>query len=93
MAIDPGLVIAVIAALTALVTAALALTRSRTEAQTADVAATISLIKPLTDRVTALEWEVKILRQENAELREGVRALCGQITGLGHKPVWGPNGD
>lgn len=66
----------------------------------------LSLIEPLRQRVEdqrlrldaqarrigQLESQVVQLRRENAELHEGVRVLCAQISDLGHKPRWRPNG-
>lgn len=53
----------------------------------------LSLLKPLSERVEALEGEVATLRKRVAEFRRGVRLLCGQIVELGGKPVWLPDED
>lgn len=37
------------------------------------------------------EEEIDKLKKENEDFVRGVQALCNQIRGLGHKPVWEPN--
>ena len=90
MGLDPATVVAIITALAGL-TVALA-TRRKSEAETykATTEAVVILIRPLSERVAALEGEVATLRRRVAEFRRGVRILCGQVRQLGAEPLWEP---
>lgn len=90
MAVDPVTVGAVITALAGLIVALS--TRRRTDAEIGKVTteAVLCLIKPLNERVAALEGEVATLRSRVAEFRRGVRILCGQVRQLGAEPLWEP---
>ena len=95
MAIDAGLIATFVTALAGLLIAAAnwRKTHAETEQTAADIgnattAAVLLLLKPLNERVAALESEVATLRQRVASFRRGVRLLCAQIAELGHVPVW-----
>jgi len=47
-------------------------------------------LETLEKKVADQACEIKRLRDEQAEFLEGVSALCAQIRGLGHTPVWEP---
>lgn len=91
MPVDAGVVLAIITGLAGL-TVAIA-TRRKTDAEThkASTEAVLLLLKPLSERVEALEGEVATLRRRVAEFRRGVRILCGQIVEMGATPVWTPD--
>ena len=93
MGLDPATGVAIITALAGL-TVAVA-TRRKADAETgkAVTEAVIILIKPLTERVVALEGEVATLRKRVAEFRRGVRVLCRQVRQLGAEPLWEPPPD
>jgi hypothetical protein len=90
MSIDPATVVAIITALAGLAVALA--TRRKTDAETAKASteAVLILIRPLSERVAALEGEVATLRSRVAEFRRGVRILCGQVRQLGAEPLWEP---
>lgn len=44
----------------------------------------------LEKKVAEQACEIKRLRDEQAEFLNGVSALCTQIRGLGHEPIWEP---
>ncbi len=87
---DWSIAVAAIPGIAALIGVVLGYRRGRVQADAAVVRSALSLITPLEHRVAALETEVAELRRENAELHEGVRVLCGQISSLGHEPRWRP---
>ena len=90
MSLDPATVVAIITALAGLAVALS--TRRKTDAEIGKVTteAVLCLIKPLNERVAALEGEVAALRKRVAEFRRGVRILCGQVRQLGAEPLWEP---
>jgi len=66
-----------------------------TKAQEAATAKTLSdlafsLVEPLQQRNAALQAKVEDQKIEIDDLRTGVWELSGQITRLGHRPVWPP---
>jgi membrane peptidoglycan carboxypeptidase len=97
MSIDPATVVAVITALAGLIVALSTRRKADAEINRVTTDAVLSLIKPLNERVAALEGEVATLRQRVAEFRRGVQILCEQVRQLGAEPLWEPptddNGD
>jgi len=85
---DTGLVVAIITALAGLIVALSARRRSNADANKATTEAVLLLLKPLNERITALECEVAMLRRRIASFRRGVKLLCGQIIDMGHVPAW-----
>lgn len=47
-------------------------------------------LEALEKKVADQACEIKKLQSEQAEFLDGVSALCTQIRGLGHEPVWEP---
>lgn len=90
MTFDPGIVVAVVTALAALLAALSGRRQVDSESEAATREAMLALITPLTQRVGALEAEVATLQRRVAQFRAGVRLLCGQIAELGGIPVWQP---
>lgn len=95
MAFDAGLIVAFVTALAGLLIAAANWRKAHAETErtasdigNATTAAVLLLLKPLNERVAALECEVATLRHRVAEFRRGVKLLCGQLTTLGATPVW-----
>ncbi len=92
------------ASIAALITAVATYVKGRSERAKLDAdreetmtRAAISLIAPLklrldqqAARITELEAQVAALQRENAELHEGVRVLCSQLSSLGQEPRWRP---
>ena len=91
MTLDPGIAVAVVTAIAALIAALSG--RRKTDAETllATNAAALQLLEPLSERVGTLEAEVAMLRKRMAQFRVGVRLLCVQIVELGAVPVWRPD--
>lgn len=87
---DWSLLIAALPGLAALIAAVLGYRKGKTDANAVMVKTALSLVEPLEKRIAVLEAQVSVLRQENEELREGVRVLCDQIRALGHEPRWRP---
>ena len=104
MELDASSVVAFVAAIAALVTAIATYIKGHSERAKLDAdreetmtRAAISLIAPLklrldqqAARIAELESQVAALQRENAELHEGVRVLCGQLSALGQEPRWRP---
>ena len=95
--LDLGVVVAILTAAAGLIVALANRHKAGADAGKAISESALLLLKPLNAqleaqgrRIEVLESEVAILRQRDAELRRGVRLLCGQITALGHVPVWQP---
>ena len=93
MTLDPATIVAIITALAGLLVALGTRRKSDAETDKATTEAVIILIKPLSERVAALEGEVAALRKRVAEFRRGVRILCGQVRQLGAEPLWEPPSD
>ena len=97
MTLDPGIAVAVVTAIAALIAALSG--RRKTDAEIAKSDAemrrvsneiALSLITPLKAQITELQGEVATLRMRVAEFRRGVRILCGQVRQLGAEPLWEP---
>ncbi len=90
MSLDPATIVAIITALAGLTVALANRRKADAETSRASTEAVLILIKPLSERVAALEREVETLRARVAEFRRGVRILCGQVRQLGAEPLWEP---
>jgi uncharacterized protein YlxW (UPF0749 family) len=88
--LDAGVIIALVTAVAALVTAVSSRRKVESDATATITATVLSLLRPMQDRVTALEGEVATLRKRVADFRRGIRLLCTQVMDLGETPVWQP---
>lgn len=91
MTLDPGIAVAVVTAIAALIAALSGRRKTDAETDKATTEAVLLLIRPLSERVGTLEAEVATLRKRVAQFRAGVRLLCVQIAELGAVPVWKPD--
>lgn len=97
MTLDPGIAVAVVTAIAALIAALSGRRKTDAEIAKSDAEmrrvaneAALSLIKPLKEQIAELQGEVAALRSRVAEFRRGVRILCGQVRQLGAEPIWEP---
>jgi len=88
MDLDAGVILAVVTGLSALAVALANRRKAEGEATAAITQTVLALLKPLQERVAALEAEVQRQKTVISTLREGIKLLCNQITELGHDPVW-----
>ena len=93
MQLETVVIVAIVAALPGLLAGLAAWRKSSAEASKAISDAATQMIKPLSERVQALEGEVTTLRTLVASFRRGVELLCGQVRGAGMEPVWQPDKD
>lgn len=91
--LEVGTIVAILTGVAGLVVALSTRRKNYADASAAVTQAATQLVKPLSERVAALEGEVATLRKRVAEFRRGVRLLCGQVTELGGVPVWQPEDD